>query len=247
MPRHAPHHAPITACAIRLLSLVWLMLTALPAPAAPGGAEDTARLARLAEQWLDTRHPWQGPGYDVRITAQMPDPRLRLPACRQEIDISLPPGQRVGARTLLQLRCPDTPGWRLLLPVDITARAEVLVAGQAIPPGTALTGAAIGRQWRDIAALAQGYVDPARTDGLRARMTIPAGAIISASWVEAMPVVRKGQQVSLQAHLGSITISMTGEAMADAAPGERVRVRNRQSGKVVEGVARPDGRVETLP
>ncbi|MEL0027591.1 MAG: flagellar basal body P-ring formation chaperone FlgA, partial [Perlucidibaca sp.] len=200
-----------------------------------------------AERWLSSRQPWQGPGLDVRIRAQGLDPRLRLPACRQEIDISLPAGQRIGARTLLQLRCPE-PGWKVLMPVTVSARSEVMVAGQTIPAGTVLSSARLERQQRDVASLSQGYLDDAQAlDGLRARLTIPAGAVISQPWVEPVPVIRKGQQVMLQSQLGGIVISMAGQALADAAPGERVRVRNSQSGKIIEGLAGADGLIEVQP
>lgn len=209
--------------------------------------ESPTRLSRLAEQWLTTRHPWQEPGLDVHVEAQPLDPRTRLPACRQEVVISLPPGQTIGARTLLQLQCPDQPGWRLLQVVSIQARAEVLVANQAIPAGTQLTQVLTSRQWRDVAALSQGYLDPARVDAMRARMTIPAGAVIALPWVQALPLVRRNQLINLQARLGGIVIGMAGEALSDGALGEHIRVRNRQSGKIVEGTVTADGLVDMQP
>ncbi len=215
--------------------------------AAPRPSESTARLSQLAEQWLVPRHPWQGPGLEVQIEAQPLDPRTRLPVCRQEIVISLPPGQTIGARTLLQLQCPDQPGWRLLQVVRIQARADVLVANQAIPAGTQLTAAVTNRQWRDIATLSQGYLDPARRDAMQARMTIPAGAVIALPWVQALPLVHKGQLITLQAQLGGIVIAMAGEALSDGAAGETIRVRNRQSGKVVEGSVSAGGVVIIQP
>ncbi len=232
---------------LALLSAVVAPLSAQAATAGTAGEESPAHLSHLAEQWLQGRHPWQGPAFDVHIQAQPLDPRTRLPACRQDIVISLPPGQSVGARTLLQLQCPDSPGWRLLQPVSIQARTEVLVASQAIQAGSALTASVVSRQWRDVATLSQGYLDPARGDTMRARMTIPAGAVIALPWVQALPVIRKGQQVNLQARLGGIVIVMAGETLSDGAAGERVRVRNHQSGKIVEGLVAADGSVETLP
>lgn len=244
------------APSLRRIFLSWivtgmLFLSAL-AQAAPSAhdkptTEDPARLARLAEQWLSSRHPWQDPAHQVSLRAEAPDPRLQLARCREEPVLSLPPGQRIGARTLLQLQCAQQAGgWKLLLPVAIEARTEVLVASQALPAGTLLGERQVSRQWRDIAGLPQGYLAPERMGTVRARMTIPAGAIITAPATAALPRVLKGQYVSLEARLGGIAIAMAGEVLADAAIGERVRVRNRQSGKIIEGVVGAAGQVETL-
>lgn len=229
----------------------WLLTMLPPATMASAGApslaEDPARLATQAERWLAGQHPWQGQGFDVAIHAQALDPRLRLARCQQSLAVSLPPGQVVAARTTVLVSCPDQTGWRLLLPVNISARAEVLVARQALPAGTPLAGAATERQWRDIAGMAQGYLAPGQVADYRTRMTVPAGAVISRVLAEPLPLVRRGQQVTLQASVGGIAISMAGEALADAGRGERVRVRNRQSGKMLEGQVVAEAQVRMLP
>lgn len=209
--------------------------------------EDPLRLGHLAEQWMAAQHPWQGQGFDVSLRAQPLDPRLRLPACRQTVTVALPPGQTFGSRTTLSLHCPDQPGWKLLLPVTSEVRAEVMVARQALAPGTVLSETVMNRQWRDISGLPQGYLAPEAMIGLQTRMTVAAGAILSSALVKPVPLVRKGQIVMLQAGLGSIAISMAGEALSDGGRGERVRVRNRQSGRVLEGDVTGDGQVRVLP
>ena len=52
-----------------------------------------------------------------------------------------------------------------------------------------------------------------------------------------------GDPVVLSVTRGSVSLVTDGELMADAALGERVAVKNLQSGQVVEGVLGPDGRV----
>ena len=52
-----------------------------------------------------------------------------------------------------------------------------------------------------------------------------------------------GDPVVLSVTRGSVSLLTEGELMANAAIGERVLVKNLQSGQVVEGVLGPDGRV----
>ncbi len=52
-----------------------------------------------------------------------------------------------------------------------------------------------------------------------------------------------GDPVLISVTRGSVSLVTDGELMADAAVGQRVQVKNLQSGQVVEGVLGPDGRV----
>ena len=60
-------------------------------------------------------------------------------------------------------------------------------------------------------------------------------------------LVRRGQIVTLVAGGGPVEIRTTGKALADGAAGERVRVRNERSNRIVEGVVAEDGTVRVNP
>jgi flagella basal body P-ring formation protein FlgA len=55
------------------------------------------------------------------------------------------------------------------------------------------------------------------------------------------PVVRRGESVTLLADVAGVEVRMPGRALADAQPGEPVRVQNVNSLKVVEGRADDQG------
>ena len=54
-------------------------------------------------------------------------------------------------------------------------------------------------------------------------------------------LVRRGQRVTVLAQGRGIQVRTNGKALGDAAKGERVRVENTTSRRVVEGVAIADG------
>ena len=50
--------------------------------------------------------------------------------------------------------------------------------------------------------------------------------------------VKRGQRVDLVALAGGLEVRMTGEAMSDGTPGQRIKVRNLRSKRVVDGIVK---------
>jgi len=56
--------------------------------------------------------------------------------------------------------------------------------------------------------------------------------------------VHRGQEVDLLADHGAIQVKSQGEALGDGAVGNRIKVRNKSSGRIIEGTIRSAGIVE---
>jgi flagella basal body P-ring formation protein FlgA len=63
--------------------------------------------------------------------------------------------------------------------------------------------------------------------------------------VESQKLVKRGQQVVLLAQTSSIIVKMSGKAMADGAAGEKIKVKNLSSDRVIEGIVTENGSVRT--
>ena len=64
---------------------------------------------------------------------------------------------------------------------------------------------------------------------------------MTADALDAALLIHRGQSVTLAARAGGFEVRAPGLAMADAAAEQRVRVRNLNSLKIVEGVADTEG------
>jgi len=206
--------------------------TAVPA------REDMQILAGRAEHWLLAALTAAGSAGDesVSVQAGQLDARTQLSKCRQPVRIDFAPGQGLRAKTNLSLLCPDSPGWRLFLPMTITRRTQVWVARNSIASGSALQAPQWQREMRDVASLPASAITSPDLSGYQARMPIAAGAVLTQALVTGKTVVKRGQTLSLQASQGGIVISVTVEAVDDGAAGERIRVRNLSSGRVIDAV-----------
>jgi flagella basal body P-ring formation protein FlgA len=156
-------------------------------------------------------------------------------------------GARLTGRTVVGVRCGGEKPWKIYVPIQIVVTDTVLTASRALPRGHTLTADDVVAEARDVSRLAGGYLTHADDlVGRRLRQQLGVGRVVTPSLLEADIIVRRGQSVTITAQGETIRIDMAGTALADGSLNERIRVRNDQSGRVVEAVVRSGEFVEVL-
>lgn len=214
--------------------LLLLVLLALPAalPAADGALEPVARIAAAAES------AFASPDGDVVASAKI-DPRLRLPACEQGL------AARAHDRATAEVACAGGAGWRLFVPVRVQRSGTVLVLRQPLGAGATIDASMVSEERRELGQLAQGaLIGRDALSSMRTRRALAAGAVLASADLEPVPVVRRGQAVTLVARSGALEVRAPGKALADAAAGQRLAVEATGSRRVVQGIARSADQVE---
>ncbi|MBN1256476.1 MAG: flagellar basal body P-ring formation protein FlgA [Planctomycetes bacterium] len=82
--------------------------------------------------------------------------------------------------------------------------------------------------------------------GMRTKTSLPAGKTIQTGKIEIMPIVQRGQNVSVSAKIGRIHVRQRGIAMQSGAAGDIIPVKNQQSGKSYPARIYADGRLELV-
>lgn len=74
------------------------------------------------------------------------------------------------------------------------------------------------------------------------------GSIIEARQFESQTLVHRGDLITLVAAVGNMEVRVRGEALANAGLGQRVKVKNTSSERVVEGIVDAAGvvRIKTM-
>jgi flagella basal body P-ring formation protein FlgA len=173
-----------------------------------------------------------------RVEVQMGhlDPRLRLTRCDQPLEVFQPSGARTGGRTSVGVRCADATGWTIYVSANVDIFNKALVTTRALPRGAELAPGDVRPVETSLAGLGAGYLqDPAEIEGLATRRPLQAGTVLTPAMLKAPQIVRRGDRVTLVGGEGPIQVEMQGEAVNDAARGERVRVRALNSQRIVEG------------
>lgn len=89
--------------------------------------------------------------------------------------------------------------------------------------------------------------DPDQIVGLSARRALRAGAPVGPRDLIAPRVIARNDMVEVAFVSGGVTLTVTGRATRDAAPGEAVPILNIASGRTIDAVATGPGRAITGP
>ena len=171
------------------------------------------------------------------ITVGRLDRRLRLPACSQSLHGFLPPGGRTLGNVTVGVRCSGTKPWTVYVPVKVIAYKKVLVATRPMKRDQVLSKQDLKLATQDLASLRSSYLtDAAEAVGKTLKRSIPSGTVLTISMLTSPKVIRRGQVVTLLSGSGGLQVRASGKALMDGASGQRIRVQNKTSKKVVEGV-----------
>jgi flagella basal body P-ring formation protein FlgA len=228
---------PIHRPALALLAGVAF---AAPCAAAPG-TTNPQQIRAVAERFIEGFGTAEA---TVQATAGPLDPRLTLAGCAGELTPFLPPGATVKARTTVGVRCPDAGGWSIYVPVAVETDTRLAVARRSLARGEMPSPNDLDWVSRKVPGLpTQFLARPADTGGRRLRRPVAAGAVIPIDALAAPVLVERGQQVTLSAAAAGIAVRATAVALDGGGFGDRVRVRNTVSGRVIEGSVQADGTV----
>jgi len=214
------------------------MVLGLPvAVASAQSIEPLQRIQAVAQAAAATQLP-----PSAQVTANGLDTRLRLAECEQMPQAD-PPSIR-GALANVAVRCP-APAWTVYVAVRISDVRPVAVLTRSASRGDLLDASMMELQERDVAQMPFGYIDTLRAGlGLQLRRAVPAGTALTPNDVEAERLVHRGDIVTVLGRAGGLEVRTSGKAMNDGAQGERVRVQNASSKRIVEGVVSARGVVE---
>lgn len=132
----------------------------------------------------------------------------------------------------------------LTVTVDTRLYREVIVMTRTVRRGTQLTPEMVELAERDVTSLKHGYfaVFEDLAD-LQVKRPIGAGDIVSHSHVKPIPLVHRGDEVVMTIVSRHMQLATFGLALQDGGAGERIRVKNVESGKIVQGHVVEDGSV----
>lgn len=232
-------------------ALILILLLSLPAPATAGNAAERPARQSLegihaaVEQFVRTE--LDGPGTLSGVRIERLDPRLRLARCGEPLAVWKPAGYNSAGRLTLGVRCTAPKPWKLYVPVVLERRLPVVVAARPIATGQRLRPEDLRLAERNVATLRDDYfTDVAAVAGQETRQMLRAGDVLGQRAVRPARIVQRGQSLLIEASAGSISVRVRGEALQDGRRGERIRVRNLSSQRIIEARVVGPGRVRVI-
>ncbi|KVF79489.1 flagellar biosynthesis protein FlgA [Burkholderia sp. FL-7-2-10-S1-D7] len=209
-------------------------------PATPPGQQDPDSIRRTALAFLQQ----QVAGLPGKTTATVAAAFPRGLAACTTLEPFLPTGARLWGRTTVGVRCAGERPWTVYLQAKVAVQATYYVAARQIAPGEPLTVADLVARDGDLTVLPLAVItDPAQAVGATALARISAGLPLRQDMLKSAASVSAGQTVRVVAAGPGFTISADGSALANAAPGQSVRVR-MAAGQIVTAIVKDAGTVE---
>jgi flagella basal body P-ring formation protein FlgA len=211
--------------------------------AAPTGP---AQIRAAAEQAVRAQYSQDG-GRVVIVPEQL-DARLHLSNCPRALIAKLPVRQTLTSRVSVTVSCPGSDGWAIHVPVQMQVYRQVLVTARPLARGDGLGPGDVRSEERDVSQLGYGYIESLdQVAGRSLARPLNAGSVLTPGQLSSRQVIRNGDEVQLVAQLDGIEVRTAATALGGGDTGERLRVRNAHSGRIIDGVVLGAGEVRALP
>ena len=173
----------------------------------------------------------------------------RFRACHSPLEIT----PMFGGYKTVRLTCPDTDGFKIAIRTQIgrfvadvpdipshtnreVARSKFVVVTKSLQPGEIIGIDDVILIQRDANPGVGYFSDVDDVVGRKAKKAVTVNKIIRTRHLELDYAIQKDQSVIIESQIGPVTVFGAGTAVNNAQLGDRVRVKNKSSGMVVEGV-----------
>ncbi len=185
------------------------------------------------------------PTTKLEIKIGLNDTRLRLNRCDRSLNVFWGSSNKKLGNTSVGIRCEGLINWVIYAPVKIKVYKAVVVTRNTLTKQQPLTHQDIQIEERDIAALVNGYIyDIDKYIGHQTKRTLMPGTVLSPNMLKAPSLVRRGEQVTLLATKAGIEVRMQGTALNNGGAGESIKIRNKSSKRIINGVIIAPGIVQ---
>jgi flagellar basal body P-ring formation protein FlgA len=216
-------------------SLLILVVITLPTNAYSKEFQSLDEIATTAHDFI--LNQIQTENEDIQVVVGKLDPRLRLHQCAVPLEaFSQNYEMRLG-RSTVGVRCDDFKPWSLYVPLSIKNFKKVATLKHALTRNTVLTDEDIFLQKMNINRLSSGYFDDiSQLKGKILTQSLTKGAVLTKHHVKLAMAINRGQRVTVIARNSVIEVRMEGTAMSKGAIGDRIKVKNMKTKRIVEGV-----------
>ncbi len=202
---------------------------------------DLQNISETARQFLDANID-KSQYSRTHVQVNTLDPRLRLTQCPLPLTSTLAPGSRFSGKTTVHLRCNSNSPWTVYVSAQIKLYGKVIQTSSPLSRGHVLRKSDLIAVEEDLSHIRYGYfVNKENLIGKQLKRQLPQGRVIKANYVKSQTLVKRGELVSIVAENTSYSVKMTGVAMGSGARGDRIRVKNSSSKRIVEGVIKEAG------
>jgi flagellar basal body P-ring formation protein FlgA len=173
---------------------------------------------------------------DIKTTVTPIDSRLKLKQCTKTLAINFKSNHRKAGRHSIKVACLGKVHWKIYATVLFEITRPVAIASMPILAGESLTQDNVHFEKRSIKANQNyfSHIDQLKNKIIKRPLT--TGDVISPRLLKTQYLIKKGDSVTIIVETDSISVRMEGTALASGNRGDTIRLKNKKSGRSVEGV-----------
>ena len=205
---------------------------------APKARVTTASVVLTAEDiraWVQQymHEQWVGAPGDLEIEFRSVPSSITLARRQEGLRVVLPEYDRLKGNVVFHLEAGGDGKTARRFPISARIRTfqEVAVTARRIGRHHVLGEGDLCLERWETTDLGEVFLDIPSAVGLRTDRIIDSGRVLRGDMVERPPLVQRGDVVTVLVSVGRVSATIYGEARQDGGRGERIRVRNLQSGK----------------
>lgn len=130
------------------------------------------------------------------------------------------------------------------VPVRVSVYDSVLVTTRKLTRHDAIHAGDVTQAWTDITRYVEWTMtDPDSLAGCRAARTINAGSLVDRRWVEAIPLVQRGDRVTLEYETRGVRVTANATAMEDGYRQQTIRIKTEYADRLLDAIVTGAGTV----
>jgi flagella basal body P-ring formation protein FlgA len=184
------------------------------------------------------------PLYENEVNIVPIDNLLALSACVEPLEAYTTSdlSKISGGRVAVGIRCNSGNKWSIFVSAIIKFYREVPVLTQSVHRGDIITRQHFTFERKEITRLNEEFATrPEQLENKQATRFLPAGVILSSRTVAEPMLIKRGEKIVISSGQNGFNVRMNGLAMMDGSKGQKIRIKNESSGRVISGVVVESG------
>lgn len=222
---------------LTIYSAVWLLLMVNCSLAMDNPEQ---RAAAVIKDYIAAKNPDWRPD-EIRLTFKLAENTFEsmknLPENAELKVLEIYPEFKPVGAVIFPLSISTGEGFRkVMLRAQVKIIKRIASAARAVKKGKTIEAADLKLEERDIALLPPKYFSEVNPIiGKEAKLSIPANSTLFDWMVGEIPLVRRSTEVSILVNSAGLTVKARGEALEDGYLGSEIKVKRKDSSKIVSG------------
>ena len=172
------------------------------------------------------------------------DERLNLPQCAEALDVFTTTDLIKAGRTTIGVRCNSEKKWSIFTSAIIKTYQMVVVLVQPVQRGEIISRQHLAIEKREVTNLREDFVTQIeQIENKQVTHQLDVGTIVSLRSLVEPKLIKRGDAVVISTTKAYFSIRMSGVAMMDGTKGQLIRVKNQNSGRIINATVMEPGLV----